>query len=507
MADTTTGLPIKTLSGEFVGSKIIDSGGTNVASVSAGGALKVDASSVAVPITDNAGSLTVDAPVGTPVFVSLSDGAAALKGQKTMANSVPVTIASDQTGFSNTQYVGDAAATATPTGTIEMALANAAAPTNVSADNDAVALWALRNGSLVVNLASSGTLITVGSKVSASSIPVVIASDQGAVAVSGTVTATLATTYVGDAAATATPSGGMIMGLANAAAPSDVSANNDAVAMWLLRNGSPVVNLASGGTLITLGSKVSASSIPVVIASDQGTFAVTVSGVATAANQTNHQVVDNAAFTDGTTTLVMGGYIFDDVAGTALTENDAAAARINANRAQVFVGEDATTRGQRWSVSAAGALAANITQIGGATQSATAPLFVRLTDGTTAYSAGSAAPTLPKFSTKTSSALGAGASVDLTHYVTSGKTGQLAGVDFGATVPLKVIINTEVTASKTTRVVLFTQPNTTYQWRSPFKTYITQASADATSGFSVTIKNLDAAVAADVYSTGFWDEV
>lgn len=35
-----------------------------------GGRLSVDASGVAVPVTDNAGSLTVDAPVGTPVFVT-----------------------------------------------------------------------------------------------------------------------------------------------------------------------------------------------------------------------------------------------------------------------------------------------------------------------------------------------------------------------------------------------------------------------------------------------------
>lgn len=40
--------------------------------------LKVDASGVAVPITDNSGSLTVDAPVGTPVFVRLSDGSSAI---------------------------------------------------------------------------------------------------------------------------------------------------------------------------------------------------------------------------------------------------------------------------------------------------------------------------------------------------------------------------------------------------------------------------------------------
>jgi hypothetical protein len=49
-----------------------------------------------IPVSDNAGSLTVDAPVGTPAFVRLSDGAAALVGQKTMALSLPVALASDQ---------------------------------------------------------------------------------------------------------------------------------------------------------------------------------------------------------------------------------------------------------------------------------------------------------------------------------------------------------------------------------------------------------------------------
>lgn len=64
-----------------------------------GGRLSVDASGVAVPVTDNGGSLTVDAPVGTPAFVRLSDGAAALIGQKAMAASLPVTMASDQLQF------------------------------------------------------------------------------------------------------------------------------------------------------------------------------------------------------------------------------------------------------------------------------------------------------------------------------------------------------------------------------------------------------------------------
>ncbi len=49
-----------------------------------------------VHVDDNTGSLTVDAPVGTPVFTRLSDGAAALIGQKAMTASLPVVLSSDQ---------------------------------------------------------------------------------------------------------------------------------------------------------------------------------------------------------------------------------------------------------------------------------------------------------------------------------------------------------------------------------------------------------------------------
>lgn len=81
----------------------------------------------------------------------------------------------------------------------------------------------------------------------------------------------------------------------------------------------------------------------------------TVTTCSTLTNITNWgNIVDNAAFTDGTTRLMPGGYIFDETAGTALTENDCAAARIDSKRAQVQVLEDATTRGQRQSVNASG---------------------------------------------------------------------------------------------------------------------------------------------------------
>lgn len=64
VGDATYGLPcdVKRLAGNVT---VVQGTATN---------LKVDASGVAVPITDNGGSLTVDAPVAAPVHVRLSDG-------------------------------------------------------------------------------------------------------------------------------------------------------------------------------------------------------------------------------------------------------------------------------------------------------------------------------------------------------------------------------------------------------------------------------------------------
>jgi hypothetical protein len=74
------------------------------------------------------------------------------------------------------------------------------------------------------------------------------------------------------------------------------------------------------------------------------------------------QIADNAGFTDTATRLDMAGYIFDEVAGTALTENDGAAARIDSKRAQVMVFEDETTRGQRATVNSSKGL--HVTPVG-----------------------------------------------------------------------------------------------------------------------------------------------
>jgi len=87
---------------------------------------------------------------------------------------------------------------------------------------------------------------------------------------------------------------------------------------------------------------------------------VSVLGTGTFAVQDSEKIADNAGFTDGATKLTPVGYAFDEVAGTSLTENDLAAARIDSKRAQVFALEDATTRGQRATVQATGAVLAAI---------------------------------------------------------------------------------------------------------------------------------------------------
>lgn len=154
-----------------------------------------------------------------------------------------------------------------------------------------------------------------------------------------------------------TERGTRISGRASAAAPTNVSADDDNVSLWALRNGQLVVQVGAAGALIAgdaangLDVDVTRSALP--------------SGASTLAEQQTQTtslqllddvvVADNGAFTDGTTKLSMAGFIFDEVAGTALTENDAAAARIDAKRAVVGVIEDETTRGRRLTITAANA--------------------------------------------------------------------------------------------------------------------------------------------------------
>lgn len=92
-------------------------------------------------------------------------------------------------------------------------------------------------------------------------------------------------------------------------------------------------------------------------------------------------LADNAAFTDGTTKVLPAGFVFDEVAGTALTENDIAAARVDDKRAQVMVIEDKTTRGRRLGVNVDNSI--TVTQ--GSPNSSINRWPVGLTDGTNQF--------------------------------------------------------------------------------------------------------------------------
>lgn len=251
-----------------------------------------------------------------------------------------------------------------------------------------------------------GKLATLGQKVMAGSVPVVIASNQSAVSVSGTVAesnfpATVDTNSGLKSASTLR----VVLATDQPALTNKLLVTPDSVALPANQSVN-AAQLAGTATSVNSGTK-DAGTLRVVIATDQPALTnkllVTPDSVALPANQSVNvaqinavtplmgagvtgtgsprvtlatdgqgQVVDNAAFTDTVTRVDVAGYIFDDVAGTALTENDAAAARVDSKRAQVFVLEDATTRAQKQSVSAAGAAHANVAQIAAATVSTAA---------------------------------------------------------------------------------------------------------------------------------------
>ena len=173
-------------------------------------------------------------------------------------------------------------------------------------------------------------------------------------------------------------------------------------------NAMPLQSDTNGNLKVALQgtSAVSLASVPSHPVTNSGAFIVQPDGPALTSLQLLDDVIvtDNAGFTDGTTKLSMVGFIFDEVAGTALTENDAAAARIDSKRAQIGIIEDATTRGRYTTVTAANALKVDGSAVTQPVSIAAAvavtdnsssltvdapvgtPVFVRLSDGASAIS-------------------------------------------------------------------------------------------------------------------------
>jgi len=221
--------------------------------------------------------LSVDLAGGLRSSVTAWLGSAApTVGQKAMAASLPVVIASDQTAvvFAGNLTNNSAVPAANHIGALT-AVANAAAPTwtegrEVLLSVDLSGRQRIDNSSWI-----GSTAPTVGQKAMAASLPVVIASDQTAI------TATVSGGLTNNAAAPAANNLGVLGALANAAAPTWTEGRQVLLSVDL--SGRQRVNVAAwlGATTPTVGQKAMAASIPVVIASDQ-------TAVAFAGNLTNN---------------------------------------------------------------------------------------------------------------------------------------------------------------------------------------------------------------------------
>lgn len=270
--------------------------GTNTATVTASNALKVDGSNVTQPTssTQLPASLVggrLDTNIG-----SWLGSTTPTVGQKTMAASLPVTFASDQS-------------TLTIAGTV-------AVTQSTSPWVDNISQW-------------GGAATSLGQKVSASSVPVVLASDQSTLNTNASQSGNWSVrlqdgsgnliTSQTNSAQRALDIGINVSGVQidprsiRALTASDVVTAQQGTSPW-------VENLTQvGGSSLTLGQKTMAASIPVVLASDQSA-------------SLDVGVADKGAFTYGTSIEQPIGGVYQDTS-PSLTAGTTGAVRVTQNRA------------------------------------------------------------------------------------------------------------------------------------------------------------------------------
>jgi hypothetical protein len=220
----------------------------------------ISVSAAALPLPSGAAT---EATLATRLADATFTGRINTQGQKTMAASTPVVLASDQSA---------------------LAITAAALPLPSGAATEATLATRLADATF------TGRINTQGQKTMAASTPVVLASDQASIPVTGPLTDTqLRASAVPISAATLPLPTGAAQEHTTAASPnstrlSDGAAFYDAAKTGQLPSalvgGRLDANIGAwlGSTVPTVGSKVSASSIPVVVASDQGAIPVSQSG-------------------------------------------------------------------------------------------------------------------------------------------------------------------------------------------------------------------------------------
>jgi hypothetical protein len=161
----------------------------------------------------------------------------------------------------------------------------------------------------------------------------------------------------------AIPTSAGLLGLSNLAgtlvAPLAFDYDTGAGTQWIQGVGLRISS--AGGSIEAKGQQLMALSLPVVFASDQTALDINcLSGCGGASS-----FLDNAAFTIGTTPVNIAGYLFDDVAPTAATENSAAAPRMSSNRVPYGQIRDAAGNERGANVTAGNALSTDLTSVGG----------------------------------------------------------------------------------------------------------------------------------------------
>lgn len=106
-------------------------------------------------------------------------------------------------------------------------------------------------------------------------------------------------------------------------------------------------------TIISGGISLSGS-----IGVTDGGGSLTVDNTGTFVVQDSQVKTDGGGFSQESDKVFPVGYVLDDTAGTALSENDIAAARIDSKRSQVVTLEDGTTRGRMLAIDSSGRITA-----------------------------------------------------------------------------------------------------------------------------------------------------
>lgn len=188
--------------------------------------------------------------------VKVTHGADGSATDVSTASPMPVTLANTGANSTAVTVGGTAAADAAVSGNPIQAgaRASAAAPTDMSADGDAVPIWALRSGAVAVQPTLGGVLAVAGNGASSTAVPrVTLANDStGNIATIGTsVTPGTSAAHLGkaeDAAAVSGDTGVAVLAVRRDSASSGVSADGDYANLSVDSTGALRVSGASGTT-------------------------------------------------------------------------------------------------------------------------------------------------------------------------------------------------------------------------------------------------------------------